>query len=198
MAPPRGSRRDSAKQKTRQALLEAGLAEVVERGMDRPSLDSICARAGFTRGAFYVHFKDRRDFLEQLMEWSFQSFLDAALADTRERGVAETVSRFTAAVRDGRTPLQRQGMRITQLLDAAARTAPATRTQRAFFVHVAEQLAAQARRGQAAGEVRSDIDADAIGRILLLLAVGALSFEEFDMVSDLDRLRDAVLRLLAP
>ena len=54
--------RDLAKQETREALIQAGMDAFSEEGVDLPSLDAICARAGFTRGAFYVHFKDREDF----------------------------------------------------------------------------------------------------------------------------------------
>ena len=56
-------RRALTKRETRAALLDAGLAEFAAHGLDTPSLDAICARAGFTRGAFYVHFKDREDFV---------------------------------------------------------------------------------------------------------------------------------------
>ena len=70
------SGREESKRMTRQALLEAGLEEFVERGLDAPSLDAICARAGFTRGAFYVHFDNREDFIVQLMEWVGLRFLD--------------------------------------------------------------------------------------------------------------------------
>ena len=51
----------AAKQETREALLQAAMAEFAEKGLDLPSLDAICARAGFTRGAFYVHFRDREE-----------------------------------------------------------------------------------------------------------------------------------------
>jgi AcrR family transcriptional regulator len=45
--------RELAKQETREAVIRAGMAAFTEEGVDLPSLDAICARAGFTRGAFY-------------------------------------------------------------------------------------------------------------------------------------------------
>ena len=60
MAEPTRRRRET-KQETREALISAALAEFAEHGFDAPSLDAICARAGYTRGAFYVHFRDRSD-----------------------------------------------------------------------------------------------------------------------------------------
>ena len=44
------------------------MALFAKHGLDGPSLDDICAHAGFTRGAFYVHFEDRDDFLVAVMD----------------------------------------------------------------------------------------------------------------------------------
>ncbi|HKA30465.1 MAG TPA: TetR/AcrR family transcriptional regulator, partial [Candidatus Binatia bacterium] len=82
-SPPTGQRpgaRELAKQETRDALIAAGLEAFAEHGLDVPSLDAICSRAGFTRGAFYVHFKDRDDFVVAVMEHVLGGFLDAVIA----------------------------------------------------------------------------------------------------------------------
>ncbi|MGH7328029.1 MAG: TetR family transcriptional regulator, partial [Polyangiaceae bacterium] len=60
--------RDATKIETRDALIAAGAMEFAEKGVDGPSLDGICARAGFTRGAFYVHFRDRDDLLVAVVD----------------------------------------------------------------------------------------------------------------------------------
>src|SRR5262249_58194994 len=67
--------RAESKEATKQSLLYAGLIELVEHGLDAPSLDAICARAGYTRGAFYVHFKDREDFFVAVMDWALTGIL---------------------------------------------------------------------------------------------------------------------------
>ena len=59
------TRRDAAKKETRSALIRAALKLFHEEGFDGPSLDAICARAGYTRGAFYVHFKDAKISLQR-------------------------------------------------------------------------------------------------------------------------------------
>src|SRR4051812_23309480 len=43
------SARERAKAETRAALIEAGVALIAEQGLDVPSLDAICDRAGYTR-----------------------------------------------------------------------------------------------------------------------------------------------------
>ena len=76
MAEPPNSR-PVGRRETREALIQAGMAELAGQGLKQPSLDAICARAGFTRGAFYVHFEDREDFIAAVMERVLGGFLDA-------------------------------------------------------------------------------------------------------------------------
>src|SRR5688572_24827364 len=68
MTTPSTGARASAKLATRDALIDAALVEFIEHGPSAPSLDAICDRAGYTRGAFYVHFKDREDLLVAVMD----------------------------------------------------------------------------------------------------------------------------------
>lgn len=191
----RAGARQAAKAETREALLQAGIAEISERGIDAPSLDAICARAGYTRGAFYVHFTGREDFLVSVMERILGGFLDAVIASgDRERDLAETVTRFAGALglrRDVPVPFHR-------LLEVCER-AP---DFRARFVRLlrgaAERVSAVADAGQEAGSVRDDVDAHTLGTLLLALALGAITAVETGLPVDPAAARDAVLRLLAP
>src|SRR5258708_36557590 len=69
------SLRELAKLRTRDAIVDAALEVFSAEGLDTPSLDAICARAGCTRGAFYVHFKDRDDLVAAAMERRRRSVL---------------------------------------------------------------------------------------------------------------------------
>jgi len=84
----RAESRSAAKAETREALITAALAEFRARGLDTPSLDAICARAGFTRGAFYVHFRDRDDLVVAAMERVLGAFLDAVIGRGEAAGAA--------------------------------------------------------------------------------------------------------------
>src|SRR5690606_25632121 len=75
----RARKRDVAKLETRRALIAAGAAEFTENGIEGSSLDAICARAGLTRGAFYVHFKDRDDLLKAILDVLLESFYDQVI-----------------------------------------------------------------------------------------------------------------------
>jgi len=192
-APAHRPERDAAKAGTREALLQAGIAEIAGRGLDAPSLDAICARAGYTRGAFYVHFRDREDFLVAVMERFLGELYDAVIATGDERrDLEETVRRFAGllALRPA------QGVPLHRLLEMSTR-APGFRARLAERLREAAlRVAKAAREGQAAAAVRRDADAEALGEVLVALALGALAASEAGLTLDLPRAREAVLRLL--
>src|SRR5437762_4284682 len=111
--------RKEAMVQTRNALIEAGMAAFAAEGLDA-SLDEICARAGYTRGAFYVHFADRDDFLVAVMDRVGTAYLDAVIVSgARGAGddLAVTIGRFLASVASGAYPLTGpRGVRPHQLL----------------------------------------------------------------------------------
>lgn len=54
--------------RTRAALVAAAAEVMAAKGLDRASLDEICARAGLTRGAFHGNFASREALIEAVME----------------------------------------------------------------------------------------------------------------------------------
>lgn len=198
-----GRSRDAAKQETREALLRAAVAEFAERGLDAPSLDAICARAGFTRGAFYVHFRDREELVAAVMERVLGSFLDAVVARGEgDRDLETTVTRFAASIafetgqaaapapgdEDGRLPA---GVPFHQVL-AACRRAPGIRAR---FVSVLEEAIRRVARA-AEGEVADD--PHDVAALLVLTALGVRVALDLELPLDVARVRDVALRLLAP
>jgi TetR/AcrR family transcriptional regulator, transcriptional repressor for nem operon len=192
--------REAAKHETREALVTAGLAEFAERGLDAPSLDAICARAGFTRGAFYVHFQDRDDFLESVMERVFGAFLDAVIATgDGAHDLEQTVSRFAdAASLVGRRHSRPLALSIDfhRVLDACARSPVLRQRFVAMFSGGAERVAAAVARGQYAGMVRSDVDAATLAALLTILALGVVACLDMGVPIQIESLRDGALRLL--
>jgi TetR/AcrR family transcriptional regulator, transcriptional repressor for nem operon len=193
--------RESIKLETREALVAAGLAEFAEKGLDAPSLDAICARAGFTRGAFYVHFRDRDDFLECVMEKVFGSFLDAIIVTgDSATDLGDTISRFAAAVSYGRklegTPIA-LSIDLHRVLDACARSPLLRRRFVALLAGATERVADAVARGQQAGSVRPDIPPDAFAQLLAMLALGVITAIDTGATVDFQQVRDAALRLLS-
>ena len=171
--PPK--RRAETMQETREALLAAGAELFAEQGLDGPSLDAICERAGYTRGAFYVHFADRDAFLAAVMERIGMPFLDAVLGATGDASLSlrEAAERFLGAVATGAYPLTRDAIRPSQLIDACTRS-PEVRDRYVGLIEEAiARLASIIERGQAAGEVRRDAAPREIATLLLAAIVGA-------------------------
>src|SRR5215468_1777548 len=90
--------RELSKQETREALLRAAMTEFAAHGLDAPSLDAICARAGFTRGAFYVHFRDRDDLLAAVVERVIARNQDDILGGGGTLDLRQTILRFIAGI----------------------------------------------------------------------------------------------------
>jgi TetR/AcrR family transcriptional regulator, transcriptional repressor for nem operon len=203
MTPATPRSRNATKQETREALVSAGLSEFAERGLDAPSLDSICARAGFTRGAFYVHFRNRDEFLEAVMEQVFVSLLDALIATGGgARDLEDTIGRFAAAAAT-MTSTRTQGlpalsMDIHRVLDACARSPLLRKRFVSLIAESSARVADTVASGQQAGSIRADIDAATLGHLLAVLAFGVLTAIDTGVPVALEDARAAVLRLLAP
>jgi TetR/AcrR family transcriptional repressor of nem operon len=185
---------------TREALVEAGLSLFAERGLDGPSLDDICERAGFTRGAFYVHFRDRDDLLRAVMHRVGQQVLDALFArePTDEQGdVAAIVRRFVGAFASGAYPLSRAGgVRPFQLLDACARS-PAIRAEYVGLVDDAlARLAGSIRAAQKRRTARADVPARDLALLLLSVVVGVQTLLDLELPMEVGGLAASTLRLL--
>jgi TetR/AcrR family transcriptional regulator, transcriptional repressor for nem operon len=199
------SARDRAKAETRAALVEAALAEFAARGLDAPSLDAICARAGFTRGAFYVHFRDRDELVTAVVDRALGAFLDAIIATgDGARDLERTLRRYADAV-DGIMKLRRRtdsplptGIPLHRMLEACERS-PALRARFvALLTEAGQRVARTAAAGQRGDAVRADVPAERIGAILVPLALGFVAAVELGAPVDPVAARDALLTLLAP
>ncbi len=83
---PRATTR--SRENTRQRLLDAAALVFAELGLDGASVEEICERAGFTRGAFYSNFESKEElFLE----------LTARVAEAKLQAVTERVRELEAA-----------------------------------------------------------------------------------------------------
>lgn len=103
---PAPSRR---RENTRSRLMDAAAQLFAEEGIDASSVEAICERAGFTRGAFYSNFGSKEELFLALCERSAES----TLATLRERIAALEVGGL-----DPNTELRKL---VQQVLEIAAR-----------------------------------------------------------------------------
>ncbi len=168
--------RDATMLETRQALIAAGMAAFGEGGLDAPSLDSICERAGYTRGAFYVHFKDRDDFIVAVMDQLTEGFIGSILGgpvggEGSPADLAALVARFAQAVSIGAYPLP-GAVRLHHILDACSRS-DVVRARRARLLRDSMDLVGEyARDSQRRGKLRADVDPGQLGALSIAIVLG--------------------------
>jgi AcrR family transcriptional regulator len=178
------SQRDATKQETRDALIRAGAELFAKQGLDAPSLDALCAHAGFTRGAFYVHFKDREELIAAVMESATASFLEAIMAARgAELDLSGILAAFAEAVSGG-TFDALGAVPLHQFLAACARSGTLRRRYVKLIEATRERLAESVRAAQRAGRVRDDVDAFLTAGLLMAIGLGVGTILELKVPFD--------------
>lgn len=192
--------RQESKEETRQALLKAGLEAFLNEGVDQPSLDAICARAGYTRGAFYVHFENRDDFLLAVINEVLSKFIDSIIATgTEGEDLQNTIDLFTRIAEAGaalRTEDASKVVNVRVLLEAGSRIPEIDRRFATLIADAVGRLAMAVADAQRAETARSDIDAQAGASILVAAAIGFIVMVETEVNVDLAGVRETAFKLL--
>src|SRR2546427_12168978 len=78
------------REETRQRLLDSALGVFARHGYERATVDAIVREAGFSKGAFYVHFESKDDLFWAMLEQrinrqldTFREALDASVPVTQ-------------------------------------------------------------------------------------------------------------------
>jgi AcrR family transcriptional regulator len=189
--------RSDAKQQTRAALVRAAARVFHEQGLDA-SLDDICAAAGYTRGAFYVHFKDREDLIAAVATETSKGRIESIIASGEGAlDLERTIQAFAEAVRTGAFP-GLGAVELHQFLAAVARSS-AVRLQQQRVTSMAKGRLAQAvREGQIGGSIRKDVHPEAVAELLLSLVSGVEMMIVLGNPVDVVAASRDLLRMLRP
>jgi AcrR family transcriptional regulator len=79
-----------SRENTRARLLDAAFEVFAEVGLDAASVEAICERAGFTRGAFYSNFESKDELFLELVAGVSEQKLAAVTARVRELASSRT------------------------------------------------------------------------------------------------------------
>jgi AcrR family transcriptional regulator len=183
---------------TRASLIAAALEEFGSRGLDA-SLDGICARAGLTRGAFYVHFADREALILAVMEHVLGGFVELLMGLRPAAGGTErALDLFVAAART-RSPAVHGGraLRFYHLMDACRREPKVGQRYRELVAQARERIAGVIALDQSAHRLREDTDAPQLADMLAVFAFGVVAALELDIPLDLARLGATMKQLVA-
>jgi len=189
--------RAESKAATREKLIDTGMTLFAKRGLDGPSLDDICEHAGFTRGAFYVHFKDRDDFMVAVMDRVGTRFIEELLVSPGG-GLEGLTGRFVKLSKSGKHPLMPAGgIRPYQLYDACARS-PMLRDRFLGLINVMRgRIAERVREGQASRAVRDDVSPEDVAVLAVCLSAGAQVMLDLGQDVKVDALAGLLVQLMA-
>jgi TetR/AcrR family fatty acid metabolism transcriptional regulator len=187
------------REETRRKLMDSALGVFARNGYERATVDEIVREAGFSKGAFYVHFEAKEDIfwamLEERMKHLQQTFREAADPDL-------PVSQNLAIILRTIFSQNREDPLWSALFMEFA--AHASRDNK-----VRDQLAAMHRswrdfaiealeRGREAGLVRKDLDVQFIASVQIAVVEGMLMQSRLAPDSfDLDAAVEPLSRLLA-
>jgi len=199
-AAPRGTPaplapRELSKQRTRQALVEAALELFAAHGLDAPSLDAICERAGCTRGAFYVHFHDRDDLIAAAMTARRHDVLGSLLG-APDISIERVLELFATAVESGAFP-PAGAVRSGEIVHACRRSKTVRDEQRRLVSETLDRVTTRIERDQTQGATRSDVDARSLALVLLLAEAGAELWLDLGVSFDARSATQALAALLA-
>jgi len=172
-APPTPKRR--RREETRQRLVDAALPVFARNGFERATVDEIVREAGYSKGAFYVHFESKEDLF-----W--------AMLDERIDGVQDTL-RNAIDIELSVAENQRRILHAIFAMDKADPAWPALFME--FAAHgarnpkVREKLGEMYRRwhsftvetlkgAKEAGKIRADLDVDFTASVIIALMEGTL------------------------
>ena len=179
----------------RRAQIIAAAVEVCgERGIEAARIDDIAARAGLSKGAVYHHFSSKQELFVAVME----AFVDEAMAmiDALRDAGAPAAETMRKVVEDSVAMVETNPKLVNGLIELyfQARREPALRQR--LDRHYQALIAAGARvlqRGVESGELRDDIDADEVSRLIFIGGDGLLLMHL--ALDDTERAADSVRAL---
>lgn len=168
------SRRARKKERTRREIYTAALALFAERGFDAVSVEQVCQAADVAKATFFLHFPTKSALL-----FEFSRLLAAELGQKlREPGadVASEIARMLDLFSDR---WLENGAVMAAMLREFLRTPEAVMAMPREGRELRDVVESLLRRGQASGELRTDVDARLAGAIFFSTSFAILSGSVF-------------------
>jgi AcrR family transcriptional regulator len=165
------------RQATRERVLEAAGEVFAERGFHGASVEDICERAGFTRGAFYSNFSSKDDLVLELTRRHAEDLVERIrAAGKREQASAEEVLRdVLAAIADDSRSKERWVVLTTEFTLHAIRDAAARRAWAAQQRRVRDELATVVDEVVGRQGLTLPMPTDVFVRVAMALTQGSLT-----------------------
>ncbi len=178
-AQPRLNRRQAAKVRTRQKVLDAARTLFAERGYDAATIRDIAKGAGMSTGAVFANFQDKAELFEAV----FSEEMEGLLADIRTAAAAE--GRVLDRLSNGLTAGYHRSLDHLPLMQAMVARSwfqpeDADLRSRAFVRPLVEAVAELLQAGVRDGELRQDVDLPLLARLIWDVFISNFRFAAYD------------------
>jgi AcrR family transcriptional regulator len=185
---------------TRERVLQAALRAIAANGYQRSALAAIAADAGLTTAGLLHHFPSKERLLVAVL--AERDRLDGLRFHLREVQGLEVLDRLRQLV-EHNAEVPRLVQAFTVLMgESVAEEHPAREWFAERYPHRRANLAAALRAGIDAGQIRADLDCDALAAQIIAMMDGlqvqwALNREQVDLVSAFSHYIEGVRRDIA-
>ncbi|HET6794900.1 MAG TPA: helix-turn-helix domain-containing protein [Acidimicrobiales bacterium] len=164
---------------SREALIEAALAEFTSRGYEAATVAGIAERAGVTTGAVYAHFRGKLDLLLQALGLRRVDDVvhDVFSAVAGSGQVAHLASRLSE---DMARPPAPETLLLLDVIVQARRDQRLATTMRRLVGIKLDELSSAAEAGRAAGLLDAELSSRDVARLLMLVAFGKMVMAALD------------------
>jgi AcrR family transcriptional regulator len=160
---------------TRERLTQAAVAVFARSGYDRATVDEIVREAGFSKGAFYVHFESKEDLFWSMLTERIGRHQDAFRDSIdHQGGVADNVRTILTAVFDLAEADPLWSSLFMEFSAHAGRNEKARQLLADMYGRWRESIVLILEAGRAAGRIREDIDAKFIATIIVAAVEGSI------------------------
>ncbi len=163
------------REETRRKLLESAVSVFATHGFERATVDEIVRDAGFSKGAFYVHFESKDDLFWAMLEGRIDNLQDTVrealditqpVADN-ERRILEAV--FALDQKDTHWPAL-----FVEFVAHAARNDRVRQKLHEMYRRWHRFTVEMLEAGRQAGRVRKDLDIEFMASVTMALVEGSL------------------------
>lgn len=157
-------------QPTKQRLIEAGLAMLLEHGYNCLGLQALLEQTGVPKGSFYHHFKDKEDFALTVIDayiGEVHQVLDLCLSDATLAPLAR-IRRFFELVSQKYREDGYMGCLMGGLGQELSGTSETFRRKIEWcFTSIGERMAACLAEAKSRGDIPSTVDTERMGHLLV-------------------------------
>jgi AcrR family transcriptional regulator len=164
-------------ERRRREIIEAAYEVFSEKGYSAAGIADIAERLGIGHGTFYRYFKNKRDILDQVVDYGVERFVEVLEKETPRP--AKTLEEFREQLRHVGERLfalldAEPGLGQVVLLEATSIDEEMTRRVLGLVDTFGALTAGLLRGGVKRGFLRSDLDTDSVGRAVTSLTLPGL------------------------